>query len=81
MNATDFAKKFKPYMKKGKAKGTVEKPITQEYKEVSIDVAEELENFAQDQSNIQSIQETFGEMTDEEADDAFVEAVKQCKTK
>jgi DNA-binding ferritin-like protein len=68
-------------MKKGKAKGTVEKPITQEYKEVSIDVAEELENFAQDQSNIQSIQETFGEMTDEEADDAFVEAVKQCKTK
>jgi len=81
MTATNFAKKFKPYMKKGKAKATVQKPITQEYKDVSIDVAEELDNFAQDQSKIQGIQETFGEMTDDEADDAFMDAVKQCKTK
>ena len=81
MTAANFAKKFKPYMKKGKTKTTVQKPITQEYKDVSIDVAEELDNFAQDQSNIQAIQETFGEMTDDEADDAFMDAVKQCKTK
>lgn len=81
MTAANFAKKFKPYMKKGKPKVTVKKPITQEYKEVSVDVAEELENFAQDQSNIKAIQETFGEMTDDEADDAFINAVKQCKTK
>jgi len=81
MTAANFAKKFKPYMKKGKTKATVQKPITQEYKDVSIDVAEELDNFAQDQSNIQAIQETFGEMTDDEADDAFMDAVKQCKTK
>ena len=81
MTAANFAKKFKPYMKKGKPKVTIKKPITQEYKEVSVDVAEELENFAQDQSNIKAIQETFGEMTDDEADDAFINAVKQCKTK
>jgi hypothetical protein len=81
MTAANFAKKFKPYMKKGKPKVTIKKPITQEYKAVSVDVAEELENFAQDQSNIKAIQETFGEMTDDEADDAFMDAVKQCKTK
>ena len=81
LTASQFNKKFKPYMKKTTKKAPVQKPITKEYKEVSLDVAEELENFAQNQANIQDIQETFGDMTEEEADDAFLDAVKQCKTK
>jgi hypothetical protein len=81
MTAADFAKKFKPYMKKAQAKPKVAKPISQEYKEVSVDVAEELDQFAQNQANIQAIQDKFGEMTEDEADNAFMDAVKQCKTK
>jgi len=81
MTASQFNKKFKPYMKKTTKKAPVAKPITKEYKEVSLDVAEELENFAQNQANIADIQETFGDMTEDEADNAFLDAVKQCKTK
>ena len=81
LTASQFNKKFKPYMKKTTKKAPAQKPITKEYKEVSIDVAEELESFAQNQANIQDIQETFGDMTEDEADNAFMDAVKQCKTK
>jgi hypothetical protein len=81
MSAKDFSKKFKPYMAKRTKKAQTKKPITKEYKEVSLDVAEELENFAQNQANIQDIQEKFGNMTEDEADNAFLDAVKQCKTK
>ncbi len=81
MSAADFAKKFKPYMAKKTTKTQAKKPITKEYKEVSLDVAEELDNFAQNQANIQDLQERFGNMTEDEADNAFLDAVKQCKTK
>lgn len=81
MSAADFAKKFKPYMAKRTTKTQTKKPITKEYKDVSLDVAEELDNFAQDQSNIQAIQEEFGNMTEDEADNAFMDAVKKCKIK
>lgn len=81
MSAADFAKKFKPYMAKRTTKTQTKKPITKEYKDVSLDVAEELDNFAQNQSNIQAIQEEFGNMTEDEADNAFIDAVKKCKIK
>jgi hypothetical protein len=80
LTASEFNKKFKPKPKATKTK-TVKKPITKEYQAVSLDVAEELDKFAQNQGNIQAIQDTFGEMTEDEADDAFLDAVKQCKTK
>jgi len=79
LSAAEFNKKFKPMPKATKPK-TVKKPVSKEYKEVSIDVAEELDNFAQNQSNIQDIQNRFENMTEEEADNAFLDAVKQCKT-
>jgi hypothetical protein len=80
LSAAEFNKKFKPMPKETKPK-TVKKPISKEYQEVSLDVAEELDKFAQNQANIQNIQDTFGKMTEDEADNAFMNAVKQCKTK
>jgi len=80
LTASEFNKKFKPVPKENKPK-TVKKPITKEYQEVSLDVAEELDKFAQNQVQIQDIQNQFGEMTEDEADNAFMDAVKQCKTK
>jgi hypothetical protein len=80
LSAAEFNKKFKPMPKETKPK-TVKKPISKEYQAVSLDVAEELDKFAQNQANIQNIQDTFGEMTEDEADNAFMNAVKQCKTK